>query len=58
MAMPKLTPSYEALVETMPKGFNHVCSGCKETYTVYPKNEPFTYNCWCGTTRQFTGAGQ
>ncbi len=55
MVMPKLPLSYEAALAQLPKGFNFVCTGCKETFTVYPKGEAFTYNCWCGVSKQFTG---
>lgn len=55
MAMPKPKYSYEMALGQLPKGFSYLCSGCKETFTVYPKGQPFTYSCWCGSTKSFTG---
>lgn len=60
MAMPKVVPNYAASLDSLKKGFNYDCTGCKETYTVYPSTDgkPFVYKCWCGNERHFTGAGQ
>jgi len=55
MVMPKPKLSYEGAYMSMPKGFNFLCSGCRETFTIYPKGEPFTYTCWCGSKKNFTG---
>lgn len=55
MALPKPPYSYEMAMAAQQKGYNYVCTGCRETYTIYPKGEAFNHTCWCGATRSFTG---
>lgn len=55
MTLPKPPYSYEMALAQQPKGFQFVCPGCKETFTVFPNGQPSKYVCWCGSTKQFTG---
>lgn len=55
MSLPKPKLNYAAALMSQPQGFNYLCGGCGDTNTVYPQGKAFTYKCWCGTEKKFTG---